>query len=92
LIVSKNEHTGKISYKKVVQTFIRQSPRIYKLTYNDGTTVETTGDHPFFIQGKGWTNAESIANGDISQTWAELKKSGGVVEKEIVFSCIMRNT
>jgi hypothetical protein len=28
----------------------------------------------------------AIANGDISPTWAGLKKSGGVVEKEIVFS------
>jgi hypothetical protein len=52
----------------------------------DGTSVETTGDHPFFIQGKGWTNADSMANGDVSPTWAGLKKSGGVVEKEIVFS------
>jgi hypothetical protein len=86
IVASANEHTVKISYKKVVQTFIRQTPRIYKLTYNDGTTVETTGDHPFFIQGKGWTNADSMASGDISPTWAGLKKSGGVVEKEIVFS------
>ncbi len=48
--------------------------------------METTGDHPFFIQGKGWTNAESLASGDISPTWAGMQKSGGVVEKEIVFS------
>jgi intein/homing endonuclease len=86
IVASANEHTGEISYKRVVQTFIRQTPRIYKLTYNDGTSVETTGDHPFFIQGKGWTNADSLSNGDVSPTWAGVKKSGGVVEKEIVFS------
>ncbi len=40
----------------------------------------------FFIQGKGWTNAESLSNGDVSPTWASMKKSGGLVEKEIVFS------
>jgi hypothetical protein len=86
IVASANEHTGKISYKKVKQTFIRQAPRIYKLTYNDGTTVETTGDHPFFINGKGWTTADKLSNGDISPTWAGLKKSSGVVENEIVFS------
>jgi hypothetical protein len=86
IVASANEHTGKISYKRVVQTFIRQAPRIYKLTYNNGTTVKTTGDHPFFIQGKGWTDAESLSKGDISPTWAGLKKSEDVVEKEIVFS------
>jgi hypothetical protein len=86
IVASANEHTGKISYKKVVQTFIRQSPRIYKLTYNDGTTLETTGDHPFFINDKGWTTADKLSNGDISPTWAGLKKSSGVVEKEIAFS------
>lgn len=86
IVASANEHTGKISYKKVVQTFIRQAPRIYKLTYKDGTSVETTGDHPFFIQGKGWTHADSLASGDISPTWTGLKNSNGVVEKEIAFS------
>ncbi len=40
----------------------------------------------FFIQGKGWTTADLLENGDISPTWAGLKKSDGVVEKEIVFS------
>lgn len=33
-----------------------------------------------------WTNAESLSNGDISPTWVGMKKSNGVVEKEIVFS------
>ncbi|MCZ8239745.1 MAG: polymorphic toxin-type HINT domain-containing protein [Leptospiraceae bacterium] len=86
IVASANEHTGKISYKKVKQTFIRQSPRIYKLTYNDGTTLETTGDHPFFINDKGWTTADKLSNGDISPTWTGLKNSNGVVEKEIAFS------
>ncbi|PJD99278.1 MAG: hypothetical protein CK427_16090 [Leptospira sp.] len=86
IVASANEHTGKISYKKVLQTFIRQSLRIYKLTYNDGTTLETTGDHPFFINDKGWTTAYKLSNGDISPTWAGLKNLNGVVKKEIVFS------
>ena len=52
----------------LVQTFIRQADKIYQLTYEDGTLVETTWSHPFYIVGKGWVNAEDMAAGDVSET------------------------
>ena len=34
----------------------------------DGTLIETTWSHPFYIRGKGWVKAEDLVQGDISQT------------------------
>ncbi|PJZ82986.1 hypothetical protein CH364_18565, partial [Leptospira harrisiae] len=80
VVASANQYTGKVSYKKVKQTFVKQTPRIYTLTYNNGTTVETTGDHPFYIQGKGWTSAAELATGDVSLILNGLRESKDTVK------------
>ncbi|MCC5816366.1 MAG: hypothetical protein JJT78_16570 [Leptospira sp.] len=47
MVLSKSDVTGEISYKRVVNTFIRQTQAIYKVTFEDGTILETTWNHPF---------------------------------------------
>jgi hypothetical protein len=42
VVLSKSDVTGEISYKRVVNTFIRQTQAIYKITFEDGTILETT--------------------------------------------------
>ncbi|MDF3819607.1 hypothetical protein P3G55_06835 [Leptospira sp. 96542] len=38
------------------------------------------------FQGKAWTNAENLSNGDVSPTWSGIQKSKGIVEKGIAFT------
>ncbi len=67
LVLSWNEKTGEFEYKPVVETYIRQADKIYQLTYEDGTLIETTWSHPFYIEGKGWVKAEDLKPGDVSK-------------------------
>ena len=69
--------TGESSYKRVVQTFERETYEIVKVTYG-GETITTTPTHPFYVPEKGWTSAIELRAGDI------LVKNNGeyvVVEK-----------
>ncbi|WP_425270153.1 hypothetical protein [Leptospira kemamanensis] len=42
VVLSKSEETGEVSYRKVLTTFIRQTDAIYKVSFADGTVLETT--------------------------------------------------
>lgn len=49
---SYNERTKSLQLSRVKQTFIRRTQRVYTLTYDSGTRVETTGEHPFNKNGQ----------------------------------------
>jgi hypothetical protein len=49
-VLSWNESNGKREYKKVVDTFTRQTELIYTITYSTGEKVETTWNHPFWVE------------------------------------------
>ncbi|MCB1139696.1 MAG: hypothetical protein KDK23_13110 [Leptospiraceae bacterium] len=49
-------------YKPVVQNFIRTADKIYQLTYEDGTVIETTWSHPFYIEWANWKAAARSTN------------------------------
>lgn len=70
LVLAKDEATGELIYSRVQQTFIRQADRIYKIRYEDGTLIETTWSHPFYVRGKGWIEARYLRAGDIGETAA----------------------
>ena len=78
LFLAWNEKTGELGYQPVRQTFIRKADRIWKLTYEDGTTVETTWSHPFYIDGRGWVMAKDLKVGDRSYTSRSIESSNRV--------------
>jgi hypothetical protein len=39
--------------------------RLVDLTFNDGGLITTTPEHPFYVQGKNWVNAEEMVEGDV---------------------------
>ncbi|NUM42568.1 MAG: hypothetical protein HUU45_13160 [Leptospiraceae bacterium] len=45
-VMSLNEKTGEISSRRVTETFIHDVKLLYRLTYENGTVVETTWNHP----------------------------------------------
>ena len=67
-VLAWGEDSGVLTWRPVTQTFVRKADAIYKLTYADGTVVETTWSHPFYIKGRGWVKAQDLAVGDMSYT------------------------
>ncbi|TGK24013.1 hypothetical protein EHQ05_13770 [Leptospira yasudae] len=50
VVLSKSDVSGEMSYRRVVNTFVRQADLIYKVSFEDGTELETTWNHPFRTQ------------------------------------------
>ncbi|MCG6146457.1 polymorphic toxin-type HINT domain-containing protein [Leptospira bandrabouensis] len=78
LVLSKSDETGEVSYRKVVNTFIRQTDAIYTVSFADGTVLETTWNHPFRVKKQGhalekfsienttWVQAKDLHPGDVA--------------------------
>jgi intein/homing endonuclease len=47
--------------QRVVQTFKRQSARTLKPHFDSGESIETTEEHPFFVEKKGFVPATWLA-------------------------------
>jgi intein/homing endonuclease len=60
--------SGKPEYKRVVNTLVFRNKTIRHLGYRDpkkGTvTIAATGNHPFWVEGVGWTHADQLKDGD----------------------------
>ncbi|CAH1207671.1 hypothetical protein PAECIP111893_02752 [Paenibacillus plantiphilus] len=63
-VLSRNEETGEQAYKEVVQLFQKTSESIYSIRIGD-QTIEATGNHPFWVEGKEWVDAEYLEVGDV---------------------------
>ncbi|WP_244280659.1 Hint domain-containing protein, partial [Leptospira saintgironsiae] len=74
-VLSHNEKTGLLSYNKITETFIHDVPAIYKITYTNGTEVETTWNHPFYIKGQGWTKAKLLNPEQRSVTVSSIRNA-----------------
>ncbi|MEM7183720.1 MAG: polymorphic toxin-type HINT domain-containing protein, partial [Spirochaetota bacterium] len=68
LVLSWNEKTGQRNYQKVKQVFQRKTDLIYTVKYQDGTKLETTWNHPFYIEGKGFVQVKDLQVGNFSHT------------------------
>jgi len=77
-VLAWNEKSGELGYQPVRQTFVRKADRIWKLTYEDGTVIETTWSHPFYIDGRGWVMAKDLKVGDRSYTSRSIESSNPV--------------
>ncbi|WP_311295133.1 polymorphic toxin-type HINT domain-containing protein [Paenibacillus sp. MER TA 81-3] len=63
-VLSKNEETGDVAYKEVTATFNHETDEIYKIHVGD-QTIESTFNHPFWVDGKGWTFVKDLKVGDL---------------------------
>ncbi|MFC4075636.1 polymorphic toxin-type HINT domain-containing protein [Salinithrix halophila] len=62
-VLSKDEKTGKKSYKKVTRLYRRHVNTLYEV-HAGGEKIQTTAEHPFWVQGKGWVKAKDLQKGD----------------------------
>ncbi|CAM3843210.1 polymorphic toxin-type HINT domain-containing protein [Marinicrinis lubricantis] len=63
-VLSKDEATGEVAYKEVTATFNHETDEIYKI-HVGGQTIEATFNHPFYVEGKGWTFVKDLKVGDL---------------------------
>jgi len=62
-VLAWNEETGEIGWYKVTDTIHHTDEVVIHLTI-DGEEIETTPEHPFYVEGTGWINAEDLQLGD----------------------------
>ena len=65
-VYSENPETGEQGLKRVLQVFEKDTDVLIRLEINDEVVI-TTEEHPFWIIGKGWTEANNIELGDYVQ-------------------------
>lgn len=52
-------------YRKCVRSFLSEkNAQVYRLTAEDGTQIEGTGNHPVFVEGKGFVDLSLIGDSD----------------------------
>lgn len=67
LVLAKDTETGIQAYKPVEKLFSSESEEIFTIKIGD-TLIDTTGNHPFWVKGKGWVPAEELQPGDQLET------------------------
>jgi len=72
LVLAKDENNpdGELAYKEVTNLYRNQRDDIIKL-YVEERIIETTDNHPFWVEGKGWVFADELQSGD------KLQKADG---------------
>ncbi len=62
MVLSKDAESGELAYKPVLRTTVRPKSILVKLLA--GTqAIETSGGHPFWVSGEGWTKARELEPG-----------------------------
>ncbi|MGV6934563.1 polymorphic toxin-type HINT domain-containing protein [Paenibacillus sp. CMM36] len=70
LAKDENNPDGELAYKEVTALFRNQRDDIIKLNVGE-QVIETTNNHPFYVEGKGWVLADELRVGD------KLQKADG---------------
>ena len=60
---SENPETHEKALKKVKKIFVREKDSIVRLSIN-GEAIRTTAEHPFYVEGQGFTEAKALNIGD----------------------------
>ena len=62
-VLSRDESSGQTEAKKVKQTFKHQADATLVLHFSNGEQIETTKEHPFYVEHKGFTPAGELGIG-----------------------------
>ena len=64
LVLSKNEKTGEVTTKNVSHVSVRADIWTRKLTFDNGAVLETTDEHPLYVDGRGFVKAKEVGIGN----------------------------
>jgi hypothetical protein len=81
-VESRFESTFKDANQPITRTFGRTAPS-YHVLGTEFDTLKVTEEHPFYVQGQGWTRAADLARGDaiVTQTGDVLVYSNVKIER-----------
>lgn len=65
---SENTETGKKELKKVLSVSVTETTTLVHVTTENGAVINTTENHPFYVEGKGWCAAVELEAGDVLRT------------------------
>ena len=65
---SENTETGEKELKKVLSVSVTETDVLVHVTTESGTPINTTENHPFYVEGKGWCAAAQLEPGDVLRT------------------------
>ena len=65
---SENTETGEKELKKVLSVSVTETDVLVHVTTENGTVINTTENHPFYVEGKGWCAAAELEDGDVLRT------------------------
>jgi hypothetical protein len=68
-ILSRDPKTGQTKGQQVFSTPVRGVRGSLLLRFSDGERIETTGEHPFYVPGKGFVLAGRLVVGTRVATW-----------------------
>jgi len=80
-VLAKSDETGEVAYKEVVGLFQKQADEIYKVYVGD-EVIEATAEHPFWLDGKGWTEVKDMNVGNLLVSSDGTKLAIDKIEKE----------
>ena len=78
-----NSETGETELKEVLNVWVKETDEILHVSASDGETIDTTTNHPFYVDGKGWVAAGDLEVGDtlVTVDGDEVEVSDVEVEK-----------
>ena len=59
-----NPETGEKELKEVLNVWVKETDEILHVSTADGETIDTTTNHPFYVDGRGWVAAGDLEIGD----------------------------
>ena len=59
-----NPETGETELKEVLNVWVKETDEILHVSTSDGETIDTTTNHPFYVEDKGWVAAGDLEIGD----------------------------
>ena len=77
---SENPETNEKALKKVNKIFVREKDSIIRLSIN-GEVIETTDEHPFYVENRGFVGVGSLKTGDKVRLQSGVTATVDSVEK-----------
>ena len=82
-VFSKNEKTGEVAAKRVTNTSVRPDIWTRKLSFEGGAVLETTDEHPLYVEGSGFAKAKEVGIGSSIVTRAGPSAKVVAVEADV---------
>ncbi|WP_414739125.1 polymorphic toxin-type HINT domain-containing protein [Macrococcoides canis] len=82
-VLSRCMETGRVAFKKVTDTFHKQTDVITTITLVSGETIESTPQHLYYTSNRGFIVAEALTDGDTLLCQNQLIRIKSIETKEM---------